>query len=110
METLLTTMLCLPVADISDQHAIACSRAAEAFVLQANLRPRLKQIDRRARRRAEDAINKNYLAVALFAASAAREQQLSYTLKASRQSAVKALTIAITTEPAYRLTLTLKEF
>lgn len=107
MEALFSALLCLP---LQGDYEPTCRPVSQATVLQWQLRPHFKAVDRRARRAAEASINKNCLVGISAAVGVYSQRQVSYTFRASRPSIVKAMTVTITAEPAYKLAVTLKEF
>lgn len=103
MEALLLSALCLPANAQGPEYARACRPAFTAFVLETDLRPRLKAAERRALSR----INKNYLGLYVIAlASAKREVRHTWKFERSRLLAV---TVAVGAEQS-SVQFTLKEF
>lgn len=104
MEGLLLSALCVPFNVNGPDYAAACRPAFTAFVLQSDLRPRLKAVERRALQR----VNKNYLVLYSIAIASAK-QEVRHTWKFDAPARLRAVTAAVGVDGAY-LQLTLKEF
>lgn len=104
MEALFSSLICMATP------SEVCKPLSQATVLQWDLRPQFKAIDARAKRAAEERINKNCLALGLASFAVLQKREVSLTLRASKPSAIKALTVSINDEPFTRVSLTLKEW
>jgi hypothetical protein len=104
MEALFSSLICMTTPND------VCRPLATATVLQWDLRPQFKAIDARAKRAAANHVNEKCLVALTATVGVLSKREVSFTLRASKPSPIKALTVSVNDEPFYRVSLTLKEF
>lgn len=104
MEALFSSFICMTTP------SEVCKPLSQATVLQWDLRPQFKTIDRKAKRVAANHVNEKCLVALTATVGVLSKREVSYTMKATRPGAIKALTVSINDEPFYRVSLTLKEW
>jgi hypothetical protein len=104
VEALFSSLICMATP------SEVCKPLSQATMLQWDLRPQFKAVDRKAKRIAATHVNEKCLVGILASVAVIQKREVSFTLRARKPSPIKALTVSINDEPFGRISLTLKEW